>query len=78
MDAHAIYSEDSPDYILWLERRLKEAEAELVMATEARKDAMALVYECREEVAEIEHEIMKWKRKRYGKSGKAKSDADRQ
>ena len=68
MDTHAIYSEGSPDYILWLERRLKEAEEALVRAVDIRKDAMARVYECRGEVVELEHEIMKWKKERYGNS----------
>lgn len=68
MENHAMYSEDSPDYILWLERRLKEAEGALREAVDKRKDAMARVYECRGEVVELEHEIMKWKKERYGNS----------
>lgn len=68
----AIYSEGNPEYILWLERRLREAEEALLRATEARKAAMERVYECREEVAEVEHEIMKWKEEKYGNSKEGK------
>lgn len=67
-EAHAVYSPDSPDYILWLERRLRGAEGALREAAENRKEAMARVYECREEVVELEYEINKWKKERYGKN----------